>query len=124
MSAGPSIADLLEQSHRELAGTDARVYRRVGEHLQRSGEALSHLQDPPDAASQHRKALLGKGSFLKLSVAALKQLCKTHGIKGYTKLKKPELARVLEQRQVEPPPPPLESFSKKELIGLVRQFLA
>lgn len=127
MSAGPSIADLLEQSHRELAGTDARVYRRVGEHLQRSGEALSHLQDPddaPDAASQHRKALLGKGSFLKLSVAALKQLCKTHGIKGYTKLKKPELAKVLEQSQVEPPPPPLESFSKKELIGLVRQLLA
>ncbi len=124
MSAGPSIADLLEQSHRELAGTDARVYRRVGQHLQRSGEALSHLQDPPEAASSRGKALLGKGSFLKLSVAALKQLCKAHGIKGYTKLKKPELARVLEQSQVEPPPPPLESLSKKELIGLVRQLLA
>lgn len=123
MSAGPSIADLLEQSHRELAGTDARVYRRVGEHLQRSGEALSYLQDPPDAASSRGKALLGKGSFLKLSVAALKQLCKANGIKGYTKLKKPELAKVLERSQVEPPPPPLESFSKKELIDMVRQLM-
>lgn len=28
MSTGPSIADLLEQTNRELAGTDARVYRR------------------------------------------------------------------------------------------------
>ena len=57
-------------------------------------------------------------------MAALKQLCKAHGIKGYTKLKKPELARILERNQVEPPPPPLESFSKKELIGLLRQLLA
>ena len=59
MSAGPSIADLLEQSHRELAGSDARVYRRVEAHLQRSGEALSQLHDPPDAPSRRGQALLG-----------------------------------------------------------------
>jgi hypothetical protein len=29
----------------------------------------------------------------------------------------------LEQHGVEPPPRPLESFSKKELIGLVKQLL-
>ena len=45
MSNSPSIADLLEQTNRELAGTDARVYRRVGEHLQRSGAALQNLKD-------------------------------------------------------------------------------
>ncbi len=123
MSAGPSIADLLEQTNRDLAGTDARVYRRVGAHLQRTGTALQSLQDPESAGSQATKALLGKGSFLKQSVASLKRLCKEHGIKGYSKLQKVSLAKVLEHHGVTPPPPPLESFTKKELVALVKQLL-
>ena len=123
MSAGPSIADLLEQSHRELAGTDARVYRRVADHLQRSSAALHDLQDPQPGGTQARKVLLGKGSFLQQSAASLKRLCKEHGIKGYSKLQKAALAHLLERHGVTPPPPPLESFSKKELIELVRQLL-
>ena len=118
----PSIADLLEATSRELAGTDARVYRRVGEHLQRTAQAIEELSSP--AESSHRAlALLGKGSFLQQSVATLKALCKQNGIAGYSKLKKAELASVLEQHGLEPPPRPLESFSKKELIGLVKQLL-
>jgi hypothetical protein len=35
----PSIADLLEATSRELAGTHARVYRRVGTNLQRTAQA-------------------------------------------------------------------------------------
>jgi hypothetical protein len=124
MSAGPSIADLLEQTNRELAGTDARVYRRVADHLQRSGSALEALQDGQPGGTQAPQALLGKGSFQKLTVASLKRLCKEHGITGTSKLKKAALAKVLEDQGVTPPPPPLESFSKKELIALVRQLLA
>lgn len=124
MSAVPSIADLLEQTNRELAGTDARVYRRMAEHLQRSNSALQDLQDPhQEGTTQAPIALLGKGSFLKQSVASLKRLCKEHGIKGYSKLQKVALAKVLERHGVTPPPPPLESFTKKELIALVRQLL-
>jgi hypothetical protein len=119
----PSIADLVEQTNRDLAGTDARVYRRLGEHLQRSATALQSLQDHEAAGSAASQALLGKGSFRKQSVASLKQLCKEHGIKGYSKLQKDALAKVLEHHGVTPPPPPLESFTKKELIGLVRQLL-
>jgi len=119
-----SIADLLEQTNRELAGTDARVYRRVGEHLQRTGAALQNLQDAENSGIPATKALLGKGSFLKQSVASLKRLCKENGIKGYSKLQKDALAKALENHGVTPPPPPLESFSKKELIALVRQLLA
>jgi hypothetical protein len=124
MSAGPSIADLLEQTNRELAGTDARVYRRVADHLQRSGSALEALQDGQPGGTQAPQALLGKGSFQKLTVASLKRLCREHGITGTSKLKKAALAKVLEDHGVTPPPPPLESFSKKELIALVRQLLA
>jgi hypothetical protein len=95
----------------------------VGEHLQRSGAALQNLTDHEAAGSPASKALLGKGSFLKQSVASLKRLCKEHGIKGYSKLQKDALAKVLEHHGVSPPPPPLESFTKKELIALVRQLL-
>jgi hypothetical protein len=123
MSAGPSIADLLEQTNRQLAGTDARVYRRVADHLQRSASSLQALQDREAAGNQAPKALLGKGSFLKQSVASLKRLCREHGIKGTSKLQKAALAKVLEDHGVTPPPPPLESFTKKELIALVRTLL-
>jgi len=123
MSAGPSIADLLEQTNRELAGTDARVYRRVADHLQRSGAALQALEDSQPGNAQAPKALPGKGSFLKQSVASLRLLCREHGIKGTSKLQKAALAKVLEDHGVTPPPPPLESFTKKELVALVRQLL-
>ena len=119
----PSIADLLEATNRELAGTDARVYRRVGVHLQRTQAAMEELATPAAAGSSAALALLGRGSFLQQSVSTLKGLCKQHGIKGYSKLKKPALAAVLEQYGVEPPPRPLERFSKQELIALVRQLL-
>jgi hypothetical protein len=123
MSASPSIADLLEQTNRELAGTDARVYRRVADHLHRSAASLQALRDPEPGGTQAPKALLGKGSFLKQSVASLKRLCREHGIKGTSKLQKAALAKVLEDHGVTPPAPPLESFTKKELIALVRQLL-
>ena len=117
------IADLLEQSHRELAGTGARVYCRVADHLQRSSAALHDIQDPQATRTQDPKALLGKGSFLQQPAASLKRLCKAHGIKGYSKLQKAALAQLLERHGVTPPTPPLESFTKKELIALVRQLL-
>jgi hypothetical protein len=119
----PSIADLLEATNRELAGTDARVYRRVGTHLQRTQQAINELSAPATSGAGSTVALLGRGSFQQQSVPTLKSLCKTHGIKGYSKLKKPALAAVLEQHGVEPPPRPLESFSKKELVQLVQQLL-
>ena len=122
-SASPSIADLLEATSRELAGTDARVYRRVDTHLKRTAQAIEELSSTAREAGGSALALLGRGSFQQQSVATLKGLCKQHGIKGYSKLKKPALAAALEQHGVEPPPRPLERFSKQELIGLIRQLI-
>jgi hypothetical protein len=123
MSAGPSIADLLEQTNRALAGTDARVYRRVADHLQRSGSALQALQDGQPDGPQAPGALMGKGSFQQQTVASLRRLCREHGIKGTSKLQKAALAKVLEDHGVTAPPPPLERLTKQELIALVRQLL-
>lgn len=119
-----SIADLLEATARDLAGTDARVYRRVGTHLQRTAQAIEELSSEASTPVVNALALLGRGSFQQQNVATLKALCKQHGIKGFSMYKKADLARVLEQHGVEPPPRPLESFSKRELIALVRQLLA
>ena len=47
---GPSIADLFEQQSRELAQSDARLYRRVGEGLQRMREGLDQLDQLEDPA--------------------------------------------------------------------------
>lgn len=116
----PSIADLLEHTGRELAVTDAHVYRRVATHLERSGSALQELQTPQAPAAA---LLLGRGSFRKQSLATLKALCREQGLKGTSRLRKAELVDLLERQGVAPPPPPLESFSKAELITLVRQLL-
>ena len=121
--ASPSVADLLEATSRELAGPDARVYRRVGTHLQRTAQVIEELNVPATGSGVQALALLGRGTFQQQSVANLKGLCKQHGIKGCSKYKKADLARVLEQHGVEPPPRPLESFSKTELIAVVRQLL-
>jgi hypothetical protein len=48
--AGPSIADMFEQQSRELAQSDARLYRRVGEGLQRMREGLDQLDQLEDPA--------------------------------------------------------------------------
>jgi hypothetical protein len=119
----PSIADLLEATNRALAGTDARVYRRVGTHVQRTAQAIEELKTQTAPTANGGLALLGRGSFQQQNVSTLKGLCKQHGIAGYSRLKKQELAEVLEQHGVEPPPRPLESYSKRELVRLVRQLL-
>lgn len=120
--APTSLADLFERTSHELAASDGRVYRRVGDHLLRSHAALDRLEGSvaPDAAP----ALLGKGDFGKQSVAKLKALCRTHALRGYSRLNRDGLVALLEAHGVVPPPPPLESLSKQELLQLVRELLA
>ena len=47
---GPSIADMFEQQSRDLAQSDARLYRRAGEGLQRMREGLDQLDQLEDPA--------------------------------------------------------------------------
>jgi hypothetical protein len=54
----PFLADLLEQTNREPAGPDARVFRRVGEHLKRTGAALQSLQEAEQSETAATKPLL------------------------------------------------------------------
>lgn len=116
------IAEALRGNLRSLAESDARSLRELDQEL----SALRTNQPPSQPALPKRpdvKALLGGGTFQQQTVATLKRLCKEKGIKGVSKLRKAELAARLSAEGVSPPPRPLESFTKKELIALVRQLL-
>ena len=116
------IAEALRSNLRSLAESDARSLRELDQEL----SALRTSQPPSQPALPKRpdvKALLGGGTFQQQTVATLKKLCKQHGIKGFSKLKKLELCKALEAEGVQPPPPLLESFSKKELLAMLKQVL-
>ena len=117
------IAEALRANLQAVAQSDARALRELDQELKAATAAITA---PAPAALSGRtdvKALLGKGSFEQQTVKTLKQLCRQHRIRGFSKLKKTELCKALTEQGITPPPRPLESFSKKELIALVRQLL-
>jgi len=114
------IAEALRANLQAVAQSDARALRELDQELKAA------IAAPAPAALSGRtdaKALLGQGSFQQQTVKTLKQLCRQHRIRGFSKLKKPELCKALTEQGITPPPRPLESFRKKELIALVRQLL-
>ncbi len=116
------LADALRANLKAVAASDARALREIDQELK---AATAQVASPAPALSGQidTKALLGQGRFQQQTVATLKKLCKQHGIKGFSKLKKLELCKALEAEGVQPPPPPLESFSKKELVAMLKQVL-
>ena len=116
------IADALRATLKTVAESDARALRDLDQELRRVADA----EQPTSPSLQGRvdvKALLGEGSFHQQTVANLKRLCKANGITGYSKLKKAELCQALEAKGVQAPPRPLESFSKKELVAMLKTVL-
>lgn len=123
-SVPPSIADLLEATTRELAGTDARVYRRVGAHISRTAKAAEDLGEASASSTKPVKALPLCGSFEKQTVKSLKHLCRTNGITKFSGLKKSLLIDLLKAHGVTPPPPDLQAMKKAELIELIQKLMA
>lgn len=115
------IAEALRANLQAVASSDARSLRELDQELRK---ATAPAASPPQLSRSERlTALLGTGSFQQQTVASLKRLCKEHGITGYSKLRKAELVKELERHGVVPPPRPLESLKKTELIALVRRLL-
>lgn len=116
------LADALRYHLHHLAQSDARSLRAINQELQ---VAVSPEGHGPSAlaSSKQQLALLGPGSFQRQTVQSLWQICKANGIKGVSKLKKAELCKTLEREGIQAPPPPLESFSKKELIAMLKTLL-
>jgi geranylgeranyl pyrophosphate synthase len=115
------IAEALRANLQAVASSDARSLRELDQELRK---ATAPAASTPQLMGRERLAsLLGQGNFQQQTVATLKRLCREHGITGYSKLRKAELVQQLERHGVMPPPRPLESLKKTELIALVRRLL-
>ena len=116
------LAEALRANLKSVAESDARALREMDQELKAATSGVvpseAQLSGQVDA-----KALLGKASFKQQTVKTLRRLCKENGIKGFSKLKKAELCKTLEAQGIQAPPPPLESFSKKELVAMLKPFL-
>ena len=116
------LAEALRANLKSVAESDARALREMDQELKAATSGFvpseAQLSGQVDA-----KALLGKGSFQQQTVKTLRRLCKENGIKGFSKLKKTELCKTLEAQGIQAPPPPLESFRKKELVAMLKTFL-
>ena len=116
------LAEALRANLKSVAASDARALRELDQELRAATSGVvpseAHLTGQVDA-----KALLGKGSFKQQTVTTLRRICKENGIKGFSKLKKADLCQTLEAQGIQAPPPPLESFSKKELVAMLKTLL-
>ena len=116
------LAEALRANLKSVAASDARALRELDQELRAATSGVvpseAHLTGQVDAT-----ALLGKGSFKQQTVTTLRRICKENGIKGFSKLKKADLCQTLETQGIQAPPPPLESFSKKELVAMLKTLL-
>ncbi len=86
------------------------------------GGATKASKPAPWDEDQYKTALLGVGELGTMMVKALQDLCRRHGLKGYTQWKKPELCHRLERAGVTAPPPALQDLKAEQLIELVEKL--
>lgn len=117
------LAEALRANLKSVAESDARALREIDQELKTASAQAGTAQPASLQGGVTIKALLGRGSFSQQTVSNLKRLCKEHGITGVSRLRKVELAARLEAEGVTPPPRPLESFTKKELVSMLKTLI-
>ncbi|WP_415410938.1 hypothetical protein ACLM45_05125 [Synechococcus sp. A10-1-5-9] len=111
-------------------------------HLERQEVSLLDRQDEleqeqrhllsgvPDADRELEKLLIPflKGDFKLMTVSELKKFCTSKGLRKVSKLKRPELLKLLGDNDLQPPPLPPDKVIKKlkraELEAIVSYFVA
>ena len=119
-----SIADLFLEASRELARSDARIYRSVDRHLARTREILNRAEadlDMPLLAGLPQDMLLAKPSYERQTRKSLENLCRTNGIRGYSRMTKKVMITRLKEIGVPAPSVPLDALTKIELIALLEE---
>lgn len=130
--ANGSLADMFLAANQELARSDARIYRSIGEHLQRTRAILDQEARDDGQQADHknedsicpRPLLQGQPSFERQLRADLICLCKRNGIRGYSRMNKKEIIARLDSKGVVAPPTPLHAFSKAELLSLIEDLVS
>ena len=85
------IAEVLRSNLKSIAQSDARTLRELDQELSAATAAVGSEKQALLNGLTEVKALLGNGSFAQQTVDVLKSLCRKHGLKGYSKLKKTSL---------------------------------
>ena len=119
-----SLADLFFAANRELAQSDARLYRSADRHLKKVREILDSADDTsaaePIPLLPQPKSIGIEPSFQRQTRQSLQDLCRNHGVVGFHRMTKQEMIAQLTSKGVPTPPVPLEALKKKELIQLLR----
>jgi hypothetical protein len=121
-----SIADMFLEASRELTRSDARIYRSVDRHLARTREILNRAEadlEIPLLAELPQDMLLGKPSYERQTRKSLERLCRTNGIRGYSRMTKEMMISRLKEVGVPAPLVPLDALTKTELIGLLEEAI-
>lgn len=128
LEAQVSLADLFLQASRQIAQSDARLYRSVGRHLSRTREILRQAEEDTGVLSSENatastRLLFGAPSFERQTRKSLEKLCRLYGVRGYSRMCKATMILRLKQAGVTDPPIPMEALSKGELLVLLRDLL-
>ena len=121
-----SIADLFLAASRELASSDARLYRSLDRHLRRTKELLAQEDELSDSVLRQAnppRALAGSHSYERQTRLSLRELCREHGIPGYSRMTKKLMIELLIAKGVDAPRIPLEALTKAELIEALRDMI-
>ena len=122
-----SIADLFLAASRELASSDARLYRSLGRHLSLTRELLAQEESQAVSAPQQQSitgVLEGEHSYERQTRRSLQELCRVHGIPGYSRMPKKAMIERLIEKGVQAPQIPLEALTKAELIDALRNLIS
>ena len=120
-----SLADIFLAANRELAQSDARLYRSVDRHIRRVREILDSADEDkagaePNLLLPQPKSIGIKPSFERQTRRSLQELCRNHGIVGFHRMTKQDMISRLMNKGVPTPSVPLEALTKKELIQLLQ----
>lgn len=121
-----SIADLFLAASRELASSDARLYRSLDKHLRRTRELLARedgLEHSLQRQTNSQRVLRGEHSYERQTRRSLQELCRRHGITGYSRMTKKLMIEHLIAKGIDAPLIPLEALSKAELIETLRDMI-
>ena len=136
------LSDQFRDQLGSLGESLAKHTRSLEGHLERQGQSLLERHDElqqeqrqllsstsnADGECEQLLAPFLKGDFKLMTVSELKKFCTSKGLRKVSKLKRPELLKLLGDNDLQPPPLPPDKVIKKlkraELEAIVSYFVA
>ena len=125
-----SLGESLAQHTRSLEGhLERQEFSLLDRHKELEQEQRHLLTGASDADAQLEKLLTPflQGDFKLMTVTELRKFCSSQGLRKVSKLKRPELLKLIGESELQPPPLPPEKVIKKlkraELESIVSYFV-